>query len=74
MKNVTLEVLNVIRETKNDDLTNTLQKIITVYQEELAELAVEMCQHLVNLKKNFVFSYLRFHINSCRSRLDRLRL
>lgn len=48
VKNVTLEVLNVIRETKNDDLTNTLQKIITVYQDELAELAVEMCQHLVN--------------------------
>ncbi|XKL59631.1 hypothetical protein PGB90_000647 [Kerria lacca] len=48
IKNVTLEILNVIRETKNDDLTNTLQKIISVYQEELSDLAVEMCQHLAS--------------------------
>lgn len=49
IKNVTLEILNVVRETKNDDLTNTLQKIISVYQEELADLAVDMCQHLVRI-------------------------
>lgn len=54
IKNVTLEVLNVIRETKNDDLTNTLQKIISVYQEDLADLAVEMCNHLVSSCKGWV--------------------
>lgn len=48
IKNVTLEVLKVVRETKNDDLTNTLQKVISVYQDELADLAVEMCQHIAS--------------------------
>lgn len=50
IKNVTLEVLKIIRETKNDDLTNTLQKIIGVYRNELAPLAVDMCQNLVSME------------------------
>lgn len=58
IKSVTLEVLNVIRETKNDDLTNTLQKIISVYQDDLADMAVEMCTHLVSYNAFLLFIYV----------------
>uniref|UniRef100_A0A8C7XGF5 Importin 8 n=1 Tax=Oryzias sinensis TaxID=183150 RepID=A0A8C7XGF5_9TELE len=41
------ELLHVIRETENDDLTNVIQKMICVYNQEMAAIAVDMTQNLV---------------------------
>lgn len=46
IKQITLQLLTVIRETENDDLTNVLQKIVCTYSEQLLPIAVEICQHL----------------------------
>lgn len=42
------ELLLVVRETENDDLTNVIQKLICEYSQEVATIAVEMTQHLVS--------------------------
>lgn len=47
IKQITLELLNIIRETENDDLTSVMQKIVCTYTEQLMPIAVEICQHLV---------------------------
>nr|CAD7442736.1 unnamed protein product [Timema bartmani] len=47
IKPITLELLKIIRETENDDLTSVMQKIVCTYTEQLMPIAVEMCQHLV---------------------------
>lgn len=41
-------LLVVIRETENDDLTNVMQKLIHIYEEVVAPIAVEITQHLVS--------------------------
>lgn len=41
------ELLHVIKETENDDLTNVIQKMICEYNEEVAVIAVDMTQNLV---------------------------
>ncbi|XP_012218774.1 importin-7 [Linepithema humile] len=46
IKQITLELLTIIRETENDDLTNVMQKIVCLYTEQLMPIAVEICQHL----------------------------
>lgn len=46
IKQITLELLNIIRLTENDDLTNVMQKIVCTYPEQLMPIAVEMCEHL----------------------------
>ena len=48
IKQITLELLNIIRETENDDLTTVLQKIVCTYTQQLMPIAVEICQHLVS--------------------------
>lgn len=48
IKPIALELLNIIRETENDDLTNVMQKIVCTYTEQLAPIAVEMTQHLAH--------------------------
>lgn len=40
------ELLKIIRETENDDLTSVLQKLVCTYVEEIAPLAVEITTHL----------------------------
>ena len=47
IKQITLELLNIIRETENDDLTTVMQKLVCTYPEQLMPIAVEICQHLV---------------------------
>jgi len=44
---ITLELLTIIKQTENDDLTNVMQKIVYRYTEQLVSIAVEVCQHLV---------------------------
>ncbi|XP_063986834.1 importin-7 isoform X2 [Diachasmimorpha longicaudata] len=46
IRQITLELLNIIRETENDDLTNVMQKIVCTYTEQLMPIAIEICQHL----------------------------
>lgn len=46
VKPITLELLNIIRETENDDLASVLQKIVCTYTQQLMPIAVEICQHL----------------------------
>lgn len=46
VKTVILELLNVIRETENDDLTGTMQRLVCTYVEEVTPIAIEMMSHL----------------------------
>lgn len=46
IKEITMEVLTIIRETENDDLTNVMQKVVCTYTAQLLPIAVEICQHL----------------------------
>ena len=47
IRQITMELLEIIRQTENDDLTTVMQKIVCSYTEELIPVAVEMCTHLV---------------------------
>ena len=47
IREITLELLKIIRETENDDLTTVMQKIVCSYTEQLIPVAVQMCTHLV---------------------------
>lgn len=46
VKDIIQALLVVIRETENDDLTNVMQKLIHIYEEVVAPIAVEITQHL----------------------------
>ncbi|XP_052799947.1 importin-7-like isoform X2 [Mya arenaria] len=46
VKTVILELLHIIRETENDDLTGTMQRLVCTYVEEVTPIAVEMMSHL----------------------------
>lgn len=46
IKEITKELLTIIRETENEDLTNVLQKIVCTFSEQLLPVAIEICQHL----------------------------
>lgn len=41
------ELLHVIKETENDDLTSVIQKMICEYNQEVSVIAVDMTQNLV---------------------------
>lgn len=46
VKQIALELLTIIRETENEDVTGVMQKLVCVFTAELAPIAVEICQHL----------------------------
>ena len=46
--NLVSELLNIIRETENDDLTSVMQKLVCTYVDEITPLAVEITTHLVS--------------------------
>ncbi|CAH1099995.1 unnamed protein product [Psylliodes chrysocephalus] len=46
VKQIALELLTIIRETENEDVTGVMQKLVCVYTPQLAPIAVEICQHL----------------------------
>jgi len=54
LREVIIELLNVIRETENDDLTSVMQKIICTYSEEIIPLAVEMTTQLAQIFTNVI--------------------
>lgn len=43
-----IELLKVIRETENDDLTSVMQRLVCTYVQEVTPIAVEMMSHLVS--------------------------
>ena len=43
------DLLNLIRDTENDDLTSVLQRFVTEYSDDIAPLAIEITTHLVCL-------------------------
>lgn len=47
-----LELLSVLKETENDDITCVLQKIIAIYYDKLAPIMYEICQNLVSIVFN----------------------
>ena len=42
------ELLQVIKDTDNDDLTEVLQEIIETYDDCIVDIAVELCTSLVS--------------------------
>lgn len=51
------ELLHVVKETENDDLTNVIQKMICEYNQEVATIAVDMTQNLVGTQHaHFLYS------------------
>lgn len=55
-----LEILNVLKETENEDLTSVVQKIISLYYNKLAPIMYDICQNLVCILLN----YLVININT----------
>ncbi|XP_073693808.1 importin-8 [Garra rufa] len=49
IKPVMQELLHIIKETENDDLTGVIQKMICEYSEEVAVIAVDMTQNLAEI-------------------------
>lgn len=45
---LTLELLQMLRSTENDDLTNVLQKIVCAFVEDVAPIAHDICVHLAS--------------------------
>ncbi|XP_067928154.1 importin-7-like [Watersipora subatra] len=56
IKPILLELLNLVRDTENDELTAVIQKLIVKYQDDVASIAVEMVNHLANIFKQVVES------------------
>uniref|UniRef100_A0A224XHI9 Putative nuclear transport receptor ranbp7/ranbp8 importin beta superfamily n=1 Tax=Panstrongylus lignarius TaxID=156445 RepID=A0A224XHI9_9HEMI len=46
IKPITLELLSIIRQTENDELTSVMQKFVCTYAEQIGPIAAEICQHL----------------------------
>ncbi|XP_050524127.1 importin-7 [Daktulosphaira vitifoliae] len=47
IKEIVLELLNVLKETENDDITGVIQKTIAIYSDKLGPIMMEICQNLV---------------------------
>lgn len=48
VKQIALELLTIIRETENEDVTGVMQKLVCVFTQQLVPIAVEICQHLAS--------------------------
>lgn len=46
IKEITKELLTIIRETESEDLMNVLQRLVFTFSEQLYPIAVEICEHL----------------------------
>ncbi|XP_057179686.1 importin-8 isoform X2 [Triplophysa rosa] len=49
VRSIMQELLHVIKETENDDLTSVIQKMICEYNQEVAMIAVDMTQNLAEI-------------------------
>ncbi len=52
------DLLSLIRETENDDLTGVLQKVVCVYSDDITPMAVEITTHLVSFINWFESCFL----------------
>ncbi len=43
---IILKMLNLIRDTENDDISNVIQRLIYVYEDEITSYSVEIMKHL----------------------------
>jgi hypothetical protein len=55
---IMIKMLNLIRDTENDDISNVIQRLIYVYEDEMSAFAVEIMQHLCDTFLNLVNSTL----------------
>ncbi|XP_060875593.1 importin-7 isoform X2 [Metopolophium dirhodum] len=46
IKEITLELLKVLQQTENDDITSVVQKVIATYFDTLAPIMYDICQNL----------------------------
>ena len=46
--NIIQELLVVIRETENDELTSVMEELIETYSDQIEDVAVELCVSLVS--------------------------
>ncbi len=66
IKPIMIKMLNLIRDTENDDVSNVIQRLIYVYEDEISTFAVEIMQHLVSYqrlllkRKNIRFFFIFF--------------
>ena len=44
---LSVELLRVIKDTENDDLTEVLQELIETYSDNIIDVAVDLCSTLV---------------------------
>lgn len=51
---IILKMLNLIRDTENDDVSNVIQRLIMVYEEEITTYSVEIMQHMTDTFLNIV--------------------
>jgi len=58
IKEITLELLKVLQQTENDDITSVLQKIIATYFDTLAPIMYEICQNLVCILNIYIIVLL----------------
>ena len=61
------DLLQLIRETENDDLTCALQRFVCTYSDEIAPLAIEVTKHLVcrcsithSIKHHFIYFIVQY--------------
>ena len=57
---ITMELLQIIRDTENDDLTSVMQKIVCTYTTDLIPLAEKICNHLVDTFAQVIYLNLAF--------------
>lgn len=44
-----IDLLNLMKETENDELTGVIQKLVLKYQEDIIPIAYEMVSHLATI-------------------------
>lgn len=46
-----VDLLNLMKETENDELTAVIQKLVVKYQDDIMPIALDMISHLANIFK-----------------------
>jgi hypothetical protein len=64
IRQIMLKMLDLIRDTENDDVSNAIQNLIYVFEDEISTFAIEITQHLVRnyslLAAKFLFLFILF--------------
>lgn len=54
IQEVTMKLLDIIRETEIDDLNTAMQTVVGTFSEHLAPIVVDICQHLEHMFKELM--------------------